>query len=263
MLTRCKDSHTTYFEGISTPPDDKYSKKEVAEIEKNYAEEQKQLFAKRQAEKFGRLAKFSLDDENKQNYRRKESVWNRVRAKTGDLNTAEYVEQKRLSNIREKLNITQQWMKSTGDRNGKVVNLTKYSINGVEYQVDDKYVVLRPNQNEIHVAEVLSKEYGKQVDMVPQIIKPEGIATPDYLIDGERFDLKSPTGSGKNVLYGMVSKNRRQSSNFIYDLTKCPLEIDEVERQIDGIYSSSHTLFVDKIILFKNDKVLKVYRRKK
>ena len=71
------------------------------------------------------------------------------------------------------------------------------------------------------------------------------------------------TGRGKNVLYGMISKNRKQASNFIYDLSNCPLDMDEIEGQIDGIYRSSHTLFVDKIILFKDDKILKVYKRKK
>ena len=41
---RCKDSHTTYFEGISTSPDDKYSKKEIEQIAEDYREEQKQWY---------------------------------------------------------------------------------------------------------------------------------------------------------------------------------------------------------------------------
>lgn len=72
---RCKDSHTTYFEGISTPPDDKYSKKEVTEIERRYAKEQKLQHATRQAEKFGRLAKYSIDENNKKAYESKEKQW--------------------------------------------------------------------------------------------------------------------------------------------------------------------------------------------
>ena len=39
---RCKDSHTTYFPGISRPPDDKFSKKELKEIEEQSKQEAKQ-----------------------------------------------------------------------------------------------------------------------------------------------------------------------------------------------------------------------------
>lgn len=72
---RCKDSHTTYFEGISTPPDLKYSKKELSEISEEYQKEQKQQYTKRQVEKFARLSKHSLDQENKTKYELKKQEW--------------------------------------------------------------------------------------------------------------------------------------------------------------------------------------------
>lgn len=72
----CKDSHTTYFEGISTPPDDTYTKEELNQIYENYQKGQRKQYAKRQAEKFGRLAKFSLDEENRIKYQRKAMLWN-------------------------------------------------------------------------------------------------------------------------------------------------------------------------------------------
>lgn len=73
----CKDSHTTYFEGISTPPDDTYSKEEINQIYEDYQKSQKQQYAKRQAEKFGRLAKFSLDEENQKRYAARREEWKR------------------------------------------------------------------------------------------------------------------------------------------------------------------------------------------
>lgn len=75
---RCKDSHTTYFEGISTPPDDRYSKKELDQIGKNTKEEAKQQYAERQVEKFGRLTKYSLDEEKQKQYSSKEKAWKSV-----------------------------------------------------------------------------------------------------------------------------------------------------------------------------------------
>lgn len=72
---RCRDSHTTYFEGISTPPDGKFTKKELNDLaEKNRIEAQQQ-YAERQTEKYGRLAQYSLDSENQKNYRAKEEEW--------------------------------------------------------------------------------------------------------------------------------------------------------------------------------------------
>lgn len=71
---RCKDSHTTYFPGISTA-DDTWTEEELDSIGQNYEKEQKQQYAKRQAEKYGRLAKYSLDEENREMYGRKEKEW--------------------------------------------------------------------------------------------------------------------------------------------------------------------------------------------
>ena len=73
----CKDSHTTYFTGISTA-DDKWTVKELRAIGLNYDAEQRQQYAKRQAEKYGRLAEYSLDEENKKNYKNKVEQWKAV-----------------------------------------------------------------------------------------------------------------------------------------------------------------------------------------
>ncbi len=72
---RCRDSHTTYFEGISTPPDDKYTKEELDDLVEKNRQEARRQYAQRQEKKFGRLAKHSLDPENREVYGRKEKEW--------------------------------------------------------------------------------------------------------------------------------------------------------------------------------------------
>lgn len=72
---RCKDGHTTYFPGISSPPDDKYGKQELVEIEEKNKQKVRKLYAKRQADKFKRLAKYSLDEDNREQYHRKIYEW--------------------------------------------------------------------------------------------------------------------------------------------------------------------------------------------
>lgn len=98
---RCKDVHTTYFEGISTPPDDKYTRDELDQIAEDYRKEQKQQYAERQAEKFGRLAQHSLDGENQEKYGRKEKEWKSV-AKGASSGIIELP--RKLDNLREGFN---------------------------------------------------------------------------------------------------------------------------------------------------------------
>lgn len=71
---RCKDNHSTYFPGISTA-EDTWTKDELKGIEQKYKREQDQQYAKRQADKYGRLAEHSLDSDNKKAYKARKQAW--------------------------------------------------------------------------------------------------------------------------------------------------------------------------------------------
>lgn len=71
---RCKDSHTTYFPGI-TSADDTWTEAELDTIGEKNKKQTDQEYAKRQAEKFRRLSKNSLSEENKENYKKKAEEW--------------------------------------------------------------------------------------------------------------------------------------------------------------------------------------------
>lgn len=135
-------------------------------------------------------------------------------------------------------------------------------VDGTMYKVDGKHVILRPTKQEREVADVLSVKYGKSVELVPQVMVPQGVQTPDYLVDGERFDLKAPTGRGKDLFYNVVSKKRKQASSFIFDITDCPLSEDEVRKQVEALFFSRHTRFIEKIVIMRGGEILKVYGRK-
>lgn len=70
---RCKDSHTTYFPGISRPPGEQISKKDIEQIRKQVKEEQREQYISRQRNKYHRLSLYSLDAENKKEYRIREN----------------------------------------------------------------------------------------------------------------------------------------------------------------------------------------------
>lgn len=91
---RCKDSHTTYFEGISTA-DDTWTEEELDAIGQNYQKDQREQYAARQAEKFDRMAEYSLDEGNQKRYDDRARMWKNVRFKTGKMDSKGYVESKR------------------------------------------------------------------------------------------------------------------------------------------------------------------------
>jgi hypothetical protein len=66
---RCRDVHTTYFEGISTPPEDsEYTADELDALAEKYNAEQKQNYCERQEKRYDRISKYSLDEENQRVY---------------------------------------------------------------------------------------------------------------------------------------------------------------------------------------------------
>lgn len=72
---RCRDSHTTYFEGITTSKGIPYTKAEKEEIEREYNQEQKANYCKRQAEQQERLSELLLDKEGKKKHMERAKAW--------------------------------------------------------------------------------------------------------------------------------------------------------------------------------------------
>lgn len=73
---RCKDSHTTYFEGISTPPEGSaYTADELDEMAQRYENEQKQAYCERQEKRYDRMSKYSLDPDNQRKYAARADEW--------------------------------------------------------------------------------------------------------------------------------------------------------------------------------------------
>ena len=72
---RCKDTHSTYFPGISEAPDDLFTEDDIEQIEKDYSLEQKKNVAKRNYEKYSMLEEHALDEENRAKYAAKKEEW--------------------------------------------------------------------------------------------------------------------------------------------------------------------------------------------
>ena len=157
--------------------------------------------------------------------------------------------------------ISNTWRPVIDSQYEKAIDLIELNLNGIKYIVDGKNVVLDYSVYEKRIGDILAKKYGKDVKMVPRINYPQGISTADYLIDGERYDLKTPKGSGKNLLSSMITKKKKQSDNFIFDISNCPLSQEEIFRQITRIYGSNKTLTVKNIVVLKHGEIIKAFRR--
>lgn len=83
---RCKDSHTTYFPGISTA-DDTWTKEELEQIGLKNQQEARQQYAERQEKKYKRMAECSLDLKNKAEYQQKSNKWARLKDDEGIYHT--------------------------------------------------------------------------------------------------------------------------------------------------------------------------------
>ncbi len=132
---------------------------------------------------------------------------------------------------------------------------------GNKYNVDGKYVILSPSKREAEVAKMLGSLYGGKIRIIPRVNEPEGIKTPDYIIENEKFDLKEIKGKGKNTLDNTICKKEKQANNFIFDISETELKYNEIINQISNIYKSEHRKWVDKIILIKYDKIIKIFKR--
>lgn len=176
----------------------------------------------------------------------------------------------RIKVTKEKSTITNQETKYK-DITSDFTKIQKYKVKeqqyyidneGNKYNVDGKNVVIEPSKREKEIANILGKMYGGQVNIIPRVNEPANIKTPDYMIKNERFDLKQITGGGKWTIEGNLKGKKEQANNFVIDITNAKLDIEEAERQIQVIYNSKHFTWIDKIFLIKDDKIIKVHKRK-
>lgn len=168
---------------------------------------------------------------------------------------------KQKENLKYK-DVTSEWKVVDENKSKEVKDLSEWEHGGNKYTVDGKYVVLDYDKHEKEVAEIIAKKYGRDVLMVPRILNPTGIRTPDYKINQSLYDLKTPGGKGKNTIFDAIKGSKYQADNVIMCIDKTPLQIEEVERQIEEVYESKRTDFIDEVVVLKGSEIIKVYKRK-
>ena len=243
------------------------------ENEQQYKNSQQQRYLENGVRKWKRkqvVAKKSLDEENYKKASSKAKEWqDRLNEFTKENKlrrdyTREHIKDYKKSNIGENkyLDITENALNNSNKQYELKEQQYYIDNGGNRYNVDNKYVILKPTEREKEVANMLGSLYGGKIKMIPRINEPKRIKTPDYIVRNKRYDLKQIKGNGKYVIQGNLKGKQKQANNFIIDITKSEMSIEEAVRQVANIYNSKHFLWLDRIILLKNKKFIKVYKRK-
>ena len=161
------------------------------------------------------------------------------------------------------IDVTGKW-RETAEPNSQVVqDLQEYTVNGVTYKVDGHNVVLDYSSHEKEIAELLEREFGGEIYMVPRVNSPQGISTPDYLFRGVGYDLKTlGESAGGNTLFNRVKKAKWQAQNFIIDVTNTKLDEDTILAQVKKVFHREDTKWVDEILIVQNGLRIQVFKRK-
>jgi hypothetical protein len=116
-----------------------------------------------------------------------------------------------------------------------------------------------PEKHELETTNFFA-ELGKDVEfLAPSYTK--GIYSPDVLIDGCRWEIKSPCGNSKRTIENNFRKAQKQSENIIFDLRRIRLNeqiaISKIKRELSLQHSGKMRRI---IIITKNHKILDLKR---
>ena len=81
---------------------------------------------------------------------------------------------------------------------------------------------------------LLFTEMGIDIELIPKSNK-KGVHTPDIIMEGLKWELKSPRGSGRWLLENTLQRAVKQSPNVIIDLDRIKIHqikcLQELEKQ--------------------------------
>lgn len=159
--------------------------------------------------------------------------------------------------------ITGNWYPDAVPNSHSVQDLQSVTVDGVTYQVDGHHVKLKYSKNEKEIAELLEREVGGEIYMVPKVEFPQRVRTPDYLFNGSYYDLKTlkTVPPGKNPIFNPAKKCSGQTRKIIYDVTIPNLDPEVILSQVEKVFTDTETQFVDEIVIIRDRTIEKVYKR--
>lgn len=158
--------------------------------------------------------------------------------------------------------ITGNWYSDAKPNSHAVQDLQEITVNGATYKVDGRNVQLKYSAHEKEIAELLEREVGGEIFMVPKVNSPQSVRTADYRFHGKWYDLKTlKPEAGANTIFNRIKNAKGQADGFLIDVTQTTLDDRTIDSQIDKIFWSQDTQFVDEIIIIRGGEIVKVAKR--
>lgn len=169
--------------------------------------------------------------------------------------------EKEMNNKNSFVNETEDFIKSKKDKGIKVKDLMEIKIGDKKYGVDNREVVLDYSEAEKRIAIWLADKIGGNVYMCPRVLIPEEIRTPDYIWDGEKWDLKSVTQHSKNTVNNAIKNTKNQSNNVILNLIDKTYSDEDLIFEMERIYSNKRYVYIDKILIIQDYILRGIFKR--
>ncbi len=149
------------------------------------------------------------------------------------------------------------------DKNKKatITNAKEATINGKTYKVN-KQNPIKHEKNEVQVAEFIQRKLHMDVKYEPNINEDKRVHFGDFEINGkEIWELKSPIGNAKNTISNNLKEASHQASIIMLDITDTDIPLNKILNDINNGFRRRNK--IERVILKKNNKILKVLNKKK
>lgn len=239
---RCKDTHTTYFPGISTA-DAAWTKEELEKIGIKTEEEARKQYARRQSERFERLAKHSLDEENKAYYKSKENIWKR------QVTNRDSAKLPAEDSYMEVVDVTEDYFKTASPKKGLITYGEGYKTG--------------KHKEEIKIANWLHDTYGGDIKLLNES-GDFGVKTADLNWREKMWELKttSTPNATDNAVRKATKQIRDNAGGIILDYGDNEIDVEILQNVIKRRIMRCGIKSVD-VMLLSRGKVLKILRYKK
>ena len=115
-------------------------------------------------------------------------------------------------------------------------------------KIDITQLITPPERHELDTARFFSS-LGKDIEFIRPSNIP-GVYSPDIIMDGVEWEIKSPKGKGKRTIEKSYHKASLQAKNIIFDLRRINLPDRKCVAQLKKEFSDKHT---NRLLIIKHN----------
>ena len=161
---------------------------------------------------------------------------------------------------------TDEWNDRATPKKVVIKELNKITIDGVDYEVDNKYVLFDLKEHEKVVLENMAKKYGGVMKLCPRIVNPQNIKMSDCIFNDVRYDLKtpginSPGTTSSDALFNTMFRKKEQATRFIFDISLTGLTREQAVAQARALFVRDKSKFIETAVLYDKGDFFKIFER--